>query len=88
MFALVQDPAVPVAAQLPDGIGAGIFGALFLIVGADLTEGTGRCNLARGAAATCWGLGAALSNLVAGSIVDGFGYNTAFLFLAACAAAG
>lgn len=83
---LVHDPVVLVAIQLLDGVGAGIFGALFFIVVADLTEGTGRYNLAQGAAGACWGLGAALSNAVAGYIVDGFGYDAAFLFLAACAA--
>jgi MFS family permease len=68
-----------------DGIGAGIFGALFFIIIADLTKGTGRYNLAQGAASACWGLGAALSNSVAGYIVDLTGYAPAFLFLAACA---
>jgi MFS family permease len=54
---------------------------------ADLTRGTGRYNLAQGASAACWGLGAALSNMVAGAIAARFGYDTAFLFLAACALA-
>ena len=86
LYTLVHDPVALVAIQLLDGVGAGIFGALFLIVVADLTEGTGRYNLAQGVAAACWGLGAALSNLVAGSIVDWFGFDAAFLFLAGCAA--
>ena len=86
LYTVVQDPVALVAIQLLDGVGAGIFGALFLIVVADLTEGTGRYNLAQGVAAASWGLGAALSNMVAGYIVDGLGYDAAFLFLAACAA--
>jgi MFS family permease len=87
LYTLVHDPVALVAIQLLDGVGAGIFGALFFIVVADLTEGTGRYNLAQGVAAACWGLGAATSNAVAGFIVDGFGYDAAFLFLAACAGA-
>ncbi len=87
LFALLHDPAAVVAVQVLDGVGAGLFGALFLIVVADLTEGTGRYNLAQGLAATCWGLGAALSNGVAGSIADAFGYGAAFLALTLCAAA-
>ncbi len=83
----MHDPAGLIAIQLLDGVGAGIFGALFFIVVADLTEGSGRYNLAQGAAAAAWGLGAALSNGVAGYIVDGFGYSVALLFLAGCAAA-
>jgi MFS family permease len=86
LYTLVQDPIALIAIQLLDGVGAGIFGALFVIVVADLTEGTGRYNLAQGVAAACWGLGAALSNAVAGWVVDGYGYQVAFLFLAACAA--
>jgi predicted MFS family arabinose efflux permease len=40
---------------------------------------------AQGAASACWGLGAALSNSVAGFIVDKAGFSPAFLVLAGCA---
>jgi MFS family permease len=86
LYTLTQNPYGLVSIQVLDGIGAGIFGALFFIVVADLTKGTGRYNLAQGAASACWGLGAALSNSVAGYIVNMAGYSPAFLFLAACAA--
>jgi MFS family permease len=86
LYTLVRDPVALVAIQILDGVGAGIFGALFPIVVADVTEGSGRYNLAQGASATAWGLGAALSNGVAGYVVDWAGYNAAFLFLAGCAA--
>jgi MFS family permease len=86
LYTLVRDPVLLVAIQVLDGVGAGIFGALFPIVVADVTEGSGRYNLAQGASATAWGLGAALSNGVAGYVVDWAGYNAAFLFLAGCAA--
>jgi MFS family permease len=85
LYTLWSDPYYLVSIQLLDGIGAGIFGALFLIVIADLTKGTGHYNLALGAASAAWGLGAALSNSVAGFIVDRAGFNAAFLFLAAMA---
>ena len=87
LFTLTQNPYALVSIQVLDGVGAGIFGALFFIVIADLTRGTGRYNLAQGAASACWGLGAALSNIVAGYIVDTAGYSAAFLFLAFCALA-
>jgi MFS family permease len=80
-----QDPYLLVSIQVLDGIGAGIFGALFFLVVADLTRGTGHYNLALGATGACWGLGAALSNGVAGLVVDAAGYSAAFLFLAGCA---
>jgi MFS family permease len=85
LYTLVQDPRALIAIQILDGIGAGIFGALFFIVIADLTKGTGHYNLAQGASGACWGFGAALSNAVAGQIVNMFDYSAAFLFLAACA---
>jgi Na+/melibiose symporter-like transporter len=87
LYTLSQDPSYLVSIQILDGIGAGIFGVLFFIVVADLTKGTGRYNLVQGAASACWGLGAALSNSVAGFIVDRAGYDAAFLFLAVCALA-
>jgi MFS family permease len=85
LYTLWNDPYYLVSIQLLDGVGAGIFGALFFIVVADLTRGTGHYNLALGAAAAAWGTGAALSNSVAGFIVDRAGFNAAFLFLAAMA---
>lgn len=87
LYTLTQNPYALVSIQVLDGIGAGIFGALFFIVIADLTRGTGRYNLAQGAASACWGLGAALSNSVAGFIVDKAGFSAAFAFLAGCALA-
>lgn len=74
-----------VGVQLLDGIGAGIFGALFPLVVADLTRGTGHFNVSQGAIATAQGIGASLSNAVAGSIVVSAGYSAAFLFLAGAA---
>lgn len=53
---------------------------------ADLTRGTGRYNITQGAIATVQGIGAALSNLVAGYVVNTAGYNAGFLFLATVAA--
>ena len=74
--------------QLLDGVGAGIYGALFPIIVADLMRGTGRFNLAQGAVITAQGIGAAFSTTVAGLVTAHFGYSAAFLTLAGCAAAG
>ena len=48
-------------------------------------RGTGRYNLAQGAIATVQGIGASLSGLAAGVIVDHFGYSAAFLAAGAAA---
>ena len=87
LYTLTQNPYALVSIQVLDGIAAGIFDALFFIVIADLTRGTGRYNLAQGAASASWGLGAALSNSIAGFIVDKAGFSAAFLSLAGCALA-
>ena len=63
----------------------GIFGALTPLVIADIMRGTGRYNLAQGAIATAQGIGASLSGLAAGEIVDHFGYGAAFLAAGAAA---
>lgn len=68
-----------IGVQVLDGVGAGIFGALTPLVIADIMRGTGRYNLAQGAIATAQGIGASLSGLAAGIIVDHFGYSAAFL---------
>jgi MFS family permease len=74
-----------IGVQLLDGIGAGIFGALTPLVIADVMRGTGRYSLALGAIATMQGIGASLSGLAAGVIVDHFGYSAAFLTWGAAA---
>lgn len=88
LYPLSDNPYWLVGVQLLDGVGAGIFGALFPLVVADLTRGTGHFNISQGAIATATGIGAALSAAVAGTIVVAAGYDAAFLFLAAVAAAG
>jgi MFS family permease len=66
-----------IGVQLLDGMGIG--DALTPLLVADLMRGTGRYNLALGAVATMKGIGTATSGLVAGLIVDHFGYAAAFL---------
>jgi predicted MFS family arabinose efflux permease len=86
LYILSDDPYWLVAVQLLDGIGAGIFGALFPVVVKDLTLGTGHFNVSLGALSTVFGLGAALSNSLAGFVVQAAGYSAAFLTLAGVAA--
>ena len=88
LYPLSDNPYWLVSVQTLDGIGAGIFGAPFPLVVADLTHGTGHFNVSQGAIATSASLGGALSTAVAGFIVVHAGYSAAFLFLAAIAGAG
>ncbi|WQG99334.1 MFS transporter [Rhodopseudomonas palustris] len=88
LYPLSDNPFWLVGVQMLDGVGAGIFGALFPLVVADLTRGTGHFNISQGAIATATGIGGALSTAVAGLIVVTAGYSAAFLTLAAIAALG
>ena len=85
LYTLSDDPYWLVAVQMLDGVGAGLFGALFPIMVKDLTQGTGHFNISLGALTTVFGLGAALSNGLAGFVVQGAGYSAAFLTLAGIA---
>jgi MFS family permease len=87
LYTLTSNIYLLVGIQVLDGIGAAIFGVVSVLVIADLTRGTGRFNLTLGAIATAVGIGAALSQTIAGSIVHHLGDRTGFLFLACVAAA-
>lgn len=86
LYTLVHTMVLLISIQVFDGIGAGIFGVVSALVVADLTKGTGRFNLSLGAIAAAVGIGASLSQAIAGCIVHHYGYNTGFLFLSAIAA--
>jgi MFS family permease len=74
--------------QLLDGVGAGIFGAIFPVIVADLMRNTGRFNVAQGAVITAQSIGAALSTTLAGFVMVDAGYSAAFLTLGTVAAVG
>ena len=74
-----------IGVQVLDGVGAGIFGALTPLAIADIMRGTGRYNQALGAVATVQGIGASLSGLFAGVIVDHYRNTATFLTLGAAA---
>ncbi|WP_201833719.1 MFS transporter [Microvirga zambiensis] len=88
LYTLSDNPYWLVAVQMLDGIGAGLYGALFPLIVADLMEGTGRFNVAQGAVTTAQGIGASLSTTLAGILVVKAGYSAAFLVLAGIAGAG
>ncbi|WP_068032343.1 MFS transporter [Rhodoplanes sp. Z2-YC6860] len=88
LYTLSDNACWLVSVQLLDGVGAGLYGAIFPIIVADLMRGTGRFNVAQGAVITAQGIGAALSTTVAGFAVVHFGYSAAFILLGAIAEVG
>ena len=86
LFSFTTTPLGVVAIQILDGVAAGIFGVVSVLIASDLMRGTGRFNLAQGLTALSVGIGAGLSNLTAGYAVQWFGSSAGFLYLAALAA--
>ena len=86
LYTLTSNTVALVAVQILDGVGAGIFGVVSVLVISDLTQGSGRFNITLGAIGTAVGIGAALSQTIAGTIVHHFSFDAGFLFLAAIAA--
>ena len=87
LYTLTDNSTLLVTIQVLDGIAAAIFSVVSVLVIADLTKGSGRFNLTLGAVTTAVGIGAALSQAIAGGIVHRFGYHAGFLFLTGVAAA-
>ena len=87
LYTLTNRAAALVAIQILDGVAAGIFGIVSVRVIADLARGSGRFNVTLGAISTAVGIGAALSQTIAGSLAHHLGANAGFLFLAAVALA-
>jgi MFS family permease len=77
-----------IGVQLLDGVAAGLIGALFPIVVADLTRGSGHFAAAQGVVGTVHAIGAVASMTLGGLLASRAGYDTAFLVLAAIAALG
>ena len=85
LFAVTIDPSLLIFIQLLDGVSGSILGVLTALIVADLTNGTGRFNLAQGFIGTFAGIGATLSTTFFGLIVGNFGSAIGFLTIAAAA---
>ena len=88
LYTVSNAPAWLIAVQCMDGLGAGIFGVVSVLIIADLTKGTGRFNAAQGAIATAQGSGAFLSNSIAGYLAKSHGTTFTFDVLAGIALLG
>jgi predicted MFS family arabinose efflux permease len=88
LFATVRDPYLLVAVQVFDGITAAVFSVMVPLIVADVAFGSGHFSLAQGIVGTAVGIGASLSNVLAGYASDQFGSSVAFFGLAGVAAAG
>ena len=79
LFALTTDPTLLAIIQTLDGFSGATLGVLTALIVADLTDGTGRFNLAQGLVGTFSGVGASLSALITGAVTQRFGYAAGLL---------
>jgi MFS family permease len=82
LFAMITDPTLLVAVQILDGVSGTVLGVLQALIIADLTNGTGRFNLAQGLVGVISGIGASISTTLSGLIAQSFGRAAAFLTMA------
>ena len=75
------------AFQILDGMAAGMYSVVAIMVVNDLMGTSSRASFAQGMLATALSLGSTLSHLVAGFIVDAAGFRMGFMFLSALALA-
>jgi MFS family permease len=85
LFAATIDPPLLICIQLLDGVSGSALGVLTALIIADLTNGTGRFNLAQGFVGMLSGIGASLSTTFFGLVVGNFGSPIGFLSIAAAA---
>lgn len=87
LCAFTTDPYLLITYQLLDGLAAGIFGIVGVLMIADLTRGTGHYNLALGSIGAAVGIGASISTTMAGFVSEHAGFQAGYLSLAAPAVA-
>ncbi|HEY7246025.1 MAG TPA: MFS transporter [Xanthobacteraceae bacterium] len=88
LFAFISSPILLIAVQFLDGVTGAILTVLTVVIVADLTAGTGRFNLARGAIGFLATLAASFSTAVSGFISQEIGRSAGFLGMGAVAAVG
>ncbi len=87
-YTLTDNPNLLLANQVLDGIAAGIFNIVSVVIITDLAKNSGRFNFMQGIMIFCISIGAALSNLVAGYISKLYGIDSSFRLLTVIAIIG
>ncbi|MBD5634081.1 MAG: MFS transporter [Candidatus Eremiobacteraeota bacterium] len=80
-------PNALVAIEALDGLAAGVYDVVWVLIAADVARGTGRFNVTLGIFAAAQGIGATCSNALAGFLAARTGFEATFFVLAAIAAA-
>lgn len=64
--------------QFIDGIGAGVFGTMYVLVTSDISGGTGRFSLTLGITTAAMSIGGTVSGYLGEMLAEDFGYRAAF----------
>ncbi|KAA6438297.1 MFS transporter [Dyadobacter flavalbus] len=85
LYTITDNVVHLLAFQILDGMAAGTFSVVAIMVVNDLMGTSGRASFAQGMLAASLSFGSTLSNLAAGLIVDAAGFRMGFMFLSALA---
>jgi len=69
--------------QVLDGVGAGVFGTMYILVTSDISGGTGRFSLTLGVTTAAASIGGTVSGYLGEMLAEDFGYSRAFGILGA-----
>ena len=67
--------------QVLDGVGAGVFGTMYILVTSDISGGTGRFSLSLGMTAAAQSIGGTVSGYLGQALAQDYGYKAAFVIL-------
>lgn len=72
---------VILSTQILDGIGAGVFGTMYILVTSDISGGTGRFSMTLGLTTAAMSIGGTVSGYLGEALAQDLGYQEAFLIL-------
>jgi MFS family permease len=72
---------IVLSTQILDGVGAGIFGTMYVLVTSDISGGTGRFSLTLGLTTSAMSIGGTVSGYLGQAIAQDMGYQQAFMIL-------
>ena len=72
---------VILSTQILDGVGAGVFGTMYILVTSDIAAGTGRFSLTLGVTSAAMSIGGTVSGYLGQALAQDLGYQTAFMML-------
>jgi len=72
---------VILSTQILDGVGAGVFGTMYILVTSDISGGTGRFSLTLGLTTAAMSIGGTVSGYLGEALAQDLGYRQAFFIL-------